>query len=72
MAVGVVYGLLMSVAIGGLELFVLDGPMRAWLGDLSFTANLMVRSAIYAAIIVIIQLFQLGEVIAGVPRRDLQ
>ena len=42
--------------------------MRAWLNDLSFTANLIARSAIYASIIVIIQLFQLGEVIAGVPR----
>jgi adenylate cyclase len=65
---GVVYGLLISATIGGLELFVLDGPMRAWLGGLSFTANLLVRSTIYASIIVVIQLFQLGEVIAGVPR----
>jgi adenylate cyclase len=68
-AVGVVYGLLISATIGGVELFVLDGPMRAWLGNLSFTANLLARSAIYASIIVIIQLFQLGEVIAGVPRQ---
>jgi adenylate cyclase len=68
-AVGVVYGLLISATIGGVELFVLDGPMRAWLGNLSFTANLLARSAIYAAIIVIVQLFQLGEVIAGVPRQ---
>jgi adenylate cyclase len=68
MAAGIAYGLLMSAAIGGLELFVLDGPLRVWLNDLSFTANLIVRSAIYASIIVIIQLFQLGEVIAGVPR----
>jgi adenylate cyclase len=68
MAVGVVYGLLISATIGGLELFVLDGPMRGWLGTLSFTANLLVRSAIYASIIVIIQLLQLGEVVAGVPR----
>jgi adenylate cyclase len=66
---GVVYGLLISATIGGLELFVLDGPMRAWLGGLSFTANLLVRSTIYASIIVVIQLFQLGEVIAGVPRQ---
>jgi adenylate cyclase len=66
-AIGVVYGLLISATIGGVELFVLDGPMRAWLGSLSFTANLIARSAIYASIIVIIQLFQLGEVIAGVP-----
>ena len=69
MVVGVVYGLLISATIGGVELFVLDGPMRAWLGNLSFTANLIARSAIYASIIVIIQLLQLGEVIAGVPRQ---
>src|SRR3954465_8344545 len=68
MAIGIVYGLLISATIGGLELFVLDGPIRPWLGTLSFTANLLVRSAIYASIIVIIQLFQVGEVVAGVPR----
>ena len=56
--VGTVYGLLLSVAIGGVELFVLDGPMRDWLSRLSFTVNLIVRSTIYAAIIMII---------AGVP-----
>jgi adenylate cyclase len=66
MIVGVTYGLLMCIAIGGVELFVLDGPMRAWLTGLSFTANLMIRSAIYATIIVVIQFFQSGEVIAGV------
>jgi adenylate cyclase len=42
--------------------------MRVWLGGLSFTANLIVRSAIYAAIIVPILFFQLGSVIAGVAR----
>lgn len=57
MVVGIVYGLFMSVAIGGVELFVLDGPMRDWLGGLSFTANLIVRSTI-AAIIMIIQFSQ--------------
>jgi adenylate cyclase len=67
MAIGVVYGVLISATIGGVELFVLDGPMRAWLGNLSFTANLIARSAIYASIIVIIQLLQPGELIAGVP-----
>jgi adenylate cyclase len=66
-ASGVVYGLLLSVAIGGVSLFVLEGPMRLWLGGLSFTANLIVRSAIYAAIIVPIQFFQLGDVITGAP-----
>jgi len=67
MVVGVTYGLLMCIAIGSVELFVLDGPLRAWLGDLSFTANLIVRSAIYAAIIMVIQLSQSGEIIAGLP-----
>jgi adenylate cyclase len=65
-AVGISYGLLISAPITGISLFVLEGPMRVWLGGLSFTANLMVRSAIYAAIIVPILFFQLGGVIAGV------
>jgi adenylate cyclase len=68
LAVGIAYGLLMSVTIGGVELFVLDGALRARLNDLSLTANLLARSAIYVSIIMIIQLFQLGEVIARVPR----
>jgi len=67
-AVGISYGLLISGPIMGISLFVLEGPMRVWLGGLSFTANLMVRSAIYAAIIVPILLFQLGSVIGGVAR----
>jgi adenylate cyclase len=67
MVVGTIYGLLLCVAIGGVELFVLDGLMRDWLSRLSFTVSLMVRSTIYAAIIMIIQGFHLGEVIAGLP-----
>src|SRR4051794_40718124 len=67
MIVGITYGFSMSAAIGGLELFVLDGPVRSWLNNLSFTANLMVRSAIYAAIIMVVQLLQLGELVAGLP-----
>jgi len=68
MFVGITYGLLMCVAIGCTELFILDGPMQGWLGRLSFTKNLMVRSAIYAVIIVAVQSSQSGEVIAGLPR----
>jgi adenylate cyclase len=64
-AVGILYGLIISTPLAGISLFVLEGPMRVWLGGLSFTANLMVRSAIYAAIIVPILFFQLGSVIAG-------
>src|ERR1700724_653980 len=67
-AVGLLYGLLISAPLVGISLFLLEGPMRVWLGGLSFTANLIVRSAIYAAIIVPILFFQLGTVISGVAR----
>jgi adenylate cyclase len=67
MAVGVSYGILLTVPIAGISLFVLQGPMRPWLGTLSFTAGLTVRSAIFAAIILPTLYFQLGSVIAGVP-----
>jgi adenylate cyclase len=69
MVVGSADGLLTSVTIGGVELFVLDGMMRVWLGELSFTTNLLVRSAIYAAILTVIQFSQPGEIIAGLPQR---
>ena len=45
-AVGLAYVLLISVSITGISLFVLEGPMRVWLRGLSFTSNLIVRSAI--------------------------
>jgi adenylate cyclase len=62
--VPVMTGALLGLAIGVLELFVLGGPLRPWLSGLSFTANLMVRSAIYAPIIMVVQLLQ-GELVAG-------
>jgi adenylate cyclase len=51
--------------LAGISIFVLQGPMRVRLGGLSFTASVMVRSAIYAAIIVPILYFQLGGLVAG-------
>src|ERR1700761_9588075 len=65
LVVGAAFGFITSVVIGGVELFVLGGPMRDWLGRLPFTANLMVRSAIYAALILVIQLSQSDGIIAG-------
>jgi adenylate cyclase len=65
--VGIAYGLLISLMLGGIELFVMEGPMLVWLSGLSFTTNLIIRSAIYAAIIIILQWFQVGEAIAGLP-----
>jgi adenylate cyclase len=64
---GPLYGLLLGLTLGYVELFVLDGPLRDWLGNLPFTANLIVRSAIYAVIIMALQLVQVGEVITGLP-----
>jgi adenylate cyclase len=36
-ATGIAYGLLLGVTLAGISLFVLQGPMRPWLGSLSFT-----------------------------------
>jgi adenylate cyclase len=62
---GLIYGLLISLTLGGIELFVMEGPANDWLGSLSFTVNLIVRSVIYAAVIVPIQYFELGVLLAG-------
>jgi adenylate cyclase len=64
---GITYGLSMSVVLGSIELFVLEGSMRVLLGSLSFTVSLLARSSIYVGIFVIIQLLQLGERVAGLP-----
>jgi adenylate cyclase len=64
-AVGISYTLLISVPLACISLFVLEGPMRMWLGGLSFAANLVVRSTIYAAIIIPVLFFQLGPVLIG-------
>jgi adenylate cyclase len=67
LAVGALYGLLIGVTIGSVELFVMDGPLRVWLGGLSFTSRLIVRSIIYAAIIIPVQLFRVGELLTWQP-----
>lgn len=62
---GATYGFLLGGIIGAVELFVLED--WDWLNRLSFLVNLAIRSAIYAAIIIGIQLLQPGERVAGVP-----
>jgi adenylate cyclase len=64
---GIIYGLLISGSIALVELFVADGPVREYLAGLPFTLNVLVRSAIYAAIIIPIQYFEWGSMLAGVP-----
>ncbi|MES5488220.1 adenylate/guanylate cyclase domain-containing protein [Bradyrhizobium sp. INPA03-11B] len=68
LTVGITYGLLLAGVIGSIELFVLED--WDWLKRLSFLSNLAVRSAVYAAIIIGIQLLQPGERIAGVAPQD--
>jgi len=63
--VGMTYGVLISAAIGAFEIFSASGPMRDWLGALPFTASLAVRSVFYAAVIVLVQYFELGVRILG-------
>jgi adenylate cyclase len=65
--VGVSYGLAMSGALGAIELFILSGSLSDWFSRFSFTTTLAIRSAIYAAVIALLQWMQPGEVVAGVP-----
>jgi adenylate cyclase len=65
--VGLGYGISMSATLGAVEVFVLGGTLRGWLGQFSFSAELAIRSAVYAVIIVLLQWLQPGEVIAGLP-----
>lgn len=63
--IGIIYGLLISGAIGTFEFLATSGWLRDWLGSLSFSASLAVRSAFYAAVIIPVQYFDLGVLIAG-------
>src|ERR1700761_3171592 len=65
--VGLGYGISMSGVLGAVEVFALSGSMRNWLSQFPFTVELAIRSAIYAVIIAVLQWFQPGEFIAGLP-----
>lgn len=72
--IGITYGVLISGAIGTFELLASSGPLRDWLGSLPFSASLAVRSAFYAAVIIPVQYFDLGVLIAGLtpnPGQDV-
>jgi adenylate cyclase len=64
-AIGVSYGPLLSLSLGSITLLGFQGPMREWLAGRSFTMNVAVRSAIYAAIIIPTQWLQLGARVLG-------
>lgn len=65
--VGVLYGVAISSAIAGFELVVVDNKIREWFAGLPFTLNVLLRSAIYAAIIIPIQYYEWGAVLLGLP-----
>ncbi|HEX7791502.1 MAG TPA: adenylate/guanylate cyclase domain-containing protein [Afipia sp.] len=65
LAIGVIYGVLISGAIGMFEFLASSGPLRDWLGSLSLSASLAVRSAFYAAVIIPVQYFELGVRLVG-------
>lgn len=72
--IGIIYGVLISGAIGTFELLASSGPLRDWLGSLPFSASLAVRSIFYAAVIIPVQYFDLGVLIAGLtpdPNQDV-
>ncbi|QUS39829.1 adenylate/guanylate cyclase domain-containing protein [Tardiphaga alba] len=62
---GVVTGLLISSILGGFEILIFDGPVRAWLNDRSFTASLLIKSTFYATVILTVQWFPIVEWILG-------
>ena len=64
-AIGISYGLLLCLSLGSITLFVFQGPMRGWLAARSFTTNVAVKSAVYAAVIIPTQWFQLGARVIG-------
>jgi adenylate cyclase len=66
--VGLSYGLTMSGILGAIEIFVFSGLLRDWLAGFPFSAALAIRSALYAAVIALLQWMQPGELIAGLPR----
>ncbi|WP_246658010.1 adenylate/guanylate cyclase domain-containing protein [Afipia massiliensis] len=72
--IGIIYGILISGAIGTFELLASSGPLRDWLGSLPFSASLAIRSAFYATVIIPVQYFDLGVLIAGLtpdPKQDV-
>lgn len=65
--VGAIAGILFSGILGGAEMATMDGRLRLWLNGLSFTRSLLIRSAFYIVVIIVLQWLRLAEWIAGVP-----
>jgi adenylate cyclase len=58
--VSVVYSIVISLVLVAVELVLRLGPPRAWINGLPFTASVLIRSAIYAAVILPLQYLDLG------------
>jgi adenylate cyclase len=62
---GLVTGMLISVILGSLEFVVAEGAVRRWLNTRSFTASILIKSAIYAIVILGLQWFPVAETLTG-------
>jgi adenylate cyclase len=62
---GIVTGLLISSILGGFEVLIADGPIRAWLNDRSFTASLLIKSSFYAVVILAVAWFPVVDWLFG-------
>lgn len=62
---GMVTGLLLASILGGFEILIADGPVRAWLNDRSFTVSLLIKSSFYAAVILTVEWFPVVEWLLG-------
>lgn len=64
---GAIYGVLISLAVGAYEVFVVQGAPRLWLRGLPFGVSVLVRSLVYAAVIFPVLYFDLGVLMLGLP-----
>ena len=66
--ISMLHGVIISFVLSSLEIFLGTGPAGRWIGDQPFALSLLVRSAVYAAVIlaVIIAFIHLGYEDSGV------
>jgi adenylate cyclase len=64
---GAIYGVMITLGVGAFEVFVVQGAPRLWLRGLPFGVSILVRSLVYAAVIIPIFYFDLGELLMGLP-----
>lgn len=64
---GLITGLLISGILGCFELIIGEGAVRNWLNDRSFSVALLIKSTVYAVVILSVQWFPIVDTITGRP-----